>query len=262
MRRALAVDPGAVLLVHPEDRGRHRLHRGLAFLHQRRDRIAHRCEAMAATLSPFSGTKASRNTNRADVLVHLLGDARDDDAAIGVADQHDVLEPLPFDHVDDVGHVGGEIDLGIEQVRALAQPGHGRREHLVAALLQEIGDAPPAPAAVPGAVHQHEGLRRWSVPARNRWCRRAWCSPPWRLSRRGGGCVIVHRSPPHSRYLQQGIDQPFRRIDHHVVAGSDRLQGLPRSCRPCIPRRPCRTPAADSSRRGCRSSSPPSRARR
>jgi hypothetical protein len=30
----------------------------------------------------------------------------------------------------------------------------------VSALLQKIGHAAPAPPAVPGAVHEHEGLRR------------------------------------------------------------------------------------------------------
>jgi len=69
--------------------------------------------------------------DRADRIAHLLGDARDDHAAIGVADQHDVVEVLPFDHVDDVGNVGREIDLAADQVRALAEPGHRGREHLV-----------------------------------------------------------------------------------------------------------------------------------
>src|SRR5438876_385751 len=84
--------------------------------------------------------------------------AGDDGAAIGMADQHDVLEALPFDHVDDVGDVGREIDLGIDQVTALAEPGHRRREYLVAFLLEQVGDPPPAPPAMPGAVHQHEGF--------------------------------------------------------------------------------------------------------
>ena len=46
----------------------------------------------------------------ADRLGHLLGDAGNDGTAIGVADQHDVVEALPLDHVDDVGDVSGEID--------------------------------------------------------------------------------------------------------------------------------------------------------
>jgi hypothetical protein len=41
----------------------------------------------------------------ADRLGHLLGDAGNDGTAIGVADQHDIAEALPLDHVHDVGDV-------------------------------------------------------------------------------------------------------------------------------------------------------------
>src|SRR5262249_42407933 len=44
-------------------------------------------------------------------------------------------------------------------------------------LLQKIGHAPPAPAAVPGAVHEHEGLRR----VRLRRC--------WRAAQSGRACA-------------------------------------------------------------------------
>jgi hypothetical protein len=64
-------------------------------------------------------------------------------------DQDHVVQVLPFDHVDDVGDVGVERDLPAHQVHALAEPGQRRREHLVAAAFQQIGDAAPAPAAVP-----------------------------------------------------------------------------------------------------------------
>src|SRR5262249_27356298 len=81
-----------------------------------------------------------------------------EEAAIGMADQHGVAQALPFEDVDDIGDVGGEVHLAVDEMRALAEPGHGRGEHLVALLLQEVRDPPPAPAAVPGAVHEHEGL--------------------------------------------------------------------------------------------------------
>src|SRR6185503_11712702 len=47
-----------------------------------------------------------------------------------------------------------------------------RREYLVALLFQEVGDAPPAPAAVPGAVHQHEGLGLTGLRQRRRAAQR------------------------------------------------------------------------------------------
>ena len=75
-------------------------------------------------------------------------------------DEADVLQVLPFHHIDDVGDVGVEIDVLRQEVRTFAEPGEGGREHLVALLLQKIRHTPPAPAAVPGAVDQHERLRR------------------------------------------------------------------------------------------------------
>ena len=69
-----------------------------------------------------------------------------------MTNQNDVFEVFPFDHVDDVCDVRVERDLRAHQVRALAEPGQRRREDLVAAALQQIGDAAPAPAAVPRAV--------------------------------------------------------------------------------------------------------------
>ena len=41
-------------------------------------------------------------------------------------------------------------------VRAVADAGQRRREYLVTLLLQQVGDAPPAPAAMPGAVNEDE----------------------------------------------------------------------------------------------------------
>jgi len=42
----------------------------------------------------------------------------------------------------------------------LAEAGQRRREDLVPLQFEQIGDAPPAPAVMPGAVHQDEGLAR------------------------------------------------------------------------------------------------------
>src|SRR5262245_49546198 len=75
-------------------------------------------------------------------------------------------------------------------------------------LLQKIGHAPPAPAAVPGAVHEHEGLRR----VRLRWCWRAAqsgraCAGPCACQHAAAGhCHLVgcsHRVLPRRRLLAQ-----------------------------------------------------------
>jgi hypothetical protein len=54
--------------------------------------------------------------------------------------------------------MSGEVNARPQQMRALAQPGQRRRENRVAIEAKPIGDAPPAPAAMPGAVHQHKGV--------------------------------------------------------------------------------------------------------
>src|SRR5262249_58710088 len=96
--------------------------------------------------------------NRGNAIEHLLDGARAGPTAIGMDDQTNVVEVFPFDHVDDVGDVSVEDDILAHEVRALADAGESRRKHLVPALLHKIGHAPPAPAAVPRAVHEHEGL--------------------------------------------------------------------------------------------------------
>ena len=45
-----------------------------------------------------------------------------------------------------------------EQVRTLPQAGECRREHLVALGGEQVGDPPPAPSAMPGAMNQDEGV--------------------------------------------------------------------------------------------------------
>src|SRR5262249_9619791 len=104
-----------------------------------------------------------------------------------MADEHDVVEALPLDDVDDISDVGGKVHLAVDEVRALAQPRHRRREHLVPALLQTVGHAPPA--AVPSAVHEHEGLRRAGL--RRCW-RAAQSSCP-----RAGSCTRQHAAGGH-----------------------------------------------------------------
>jgi hypothetical protein len=47
---------------------------------------------------------------------------------------------------------------GAQEKRSFAKSGQRRREHLVAVAIEPVGDAPPAPAAVPSTVHEHEDL--------------------------------------------------------------------------------------------------------
>jgi hypothetical protein len=47
-------------------------------------------------------------------------------AAVGMADEHQLLDPLVVDDFGDIADVEAEIDGGIEQVRPVAEPGEGR----------------------------------------------------------------------------------------------------------------------------------------
>ena len=79
--------------------------------------------------------------------------------------------------------MGVEIDVLAQEVRAVADAGEGRCEHLVAFPLKRIGHPPPAPAAVPGAVHQHECLLlRLCLGGAGEFTRRGGCQK----SRAGG----------------------------------------------------------------------------
>jgi hypothetical protein len=42
-----------------------------------------------------------------------------------MAHEDDLIEIFPLDLVDDVVDVGGEIDIGVEEVRTLTQTGQG-----------------------------------------------------------------------------------------------------------------------------------------
>jgi hypothetical protein len=75
-----------------------------------------------------------------------------------VADQDDVVELFRLDVTDDVGHEGIERDVLGQLVLALAESRQGGRGNAMADAAKRVGDGPPAPAAVPGAMHQHVGV--------------------------------------------------------------------------------------------------------
>jgi hypothetical protein len=93
-------------------------------------------------------------------LRHRIGDPADRQTAEGMTDQNDVVQFLGLDDVDDVLGENIQRDVFRQQVLAFAKSGLGWREHPVAAGAQPVRDPAPAPAAMPGSVHQHEGLGR------------------------------------------------------------------------------------------------------
>src|ERR1700735_2502248 len=80
----------------------------------------------------------------------------------------DVLEVFPIHQIDDVGDLGVEIDVFAQKMRAVAVAGQRRRIDLVAMALENVGGAPPAPAAMIGAVDEYECLARGGLPPRLR----------------------------------------------------------------------------------------------
>jgi hypothetical protein len=76
-----------------------------------------------------------------------------------MADQHAIRDPLVCDDAKHVGDVERQVDVWMEQMRAFAKSGERRREHLVPARPQPVGDTPPGPAAMPGAVDEEERFR-------------------------------------------------------------------------------------------------------
>lgn len=63
---------------------------------------------------------------RRNAIADLLKSARAHPASIGMYHQANVVEILPFDNVDDVGDMGVEIYVLVQQMRTLAEPGQGR----------------------------------------------------------------------------------------------------------------------------------------
>lgn len=110
--------------------------------------------------------------HRGDALSQLFRHARDHHAAVGVADQHDAIEILPFDLARDIVDLGAEVDGIARQVRALADSGKRGRHDIVAAGREPVGYASPAPAPMPGAMDQQVsgafrgGVRRCRVRRR------------------------------------------------------------------------------------------------
>src|SRR5258708_19007210 len=127
MRDAIIVNPIAKLLVHAEILRRNRWDRQAAAcrglfvpfgLERGGPIVAHRLAVR--------GHEAIENDERADPLGHLVGDTRDDHAAIGVADEYDAGEILGADKPANILDMGREIHRLVAEMRTLAkarQPG-------------------------------------------------------------------------------------------------------------------------------------------
>ena len=63
---------------------------------------------------------------RRNAIADLLKSARAHPASIGMYHQANIVEILPFDNVDDVGDMGVEIYVLVQQMRTLAEPCQGR----------------------------------------------------------------------------------------------------------------------------------------
>src|SRR5262249_38183132 len=63
-----------------------------------------------------------------------------------------------LDVIDDVRHERIERDVPGQLVLALAEPRECGRGDAMAEAAKRVRDGPPAPSAVPGAMHQHVGL--------------------------------------------------------------------------------------------------------
>ena len=93
---------------------------------------------------------------RANALRQPAGDTRNDHTAIGMADENDILEILPFDVVDDIEHMGVGNNVGRRKMAALTKSGQRRGRHIMTVGPKSLFERGPAPAAMPCAMHQHK----------------------------------------------------------------------------------------------------------
>src|SRR5215471_7357753 len=81
---------------------------------------------------------------------------------------------------------------------------------------QQIGDAPPAPAAMPAPLHQHEGpLCGLGIPGRDAGRHGGGAKP---CTKRGAACD--HGVPPHSAPLSSRATKYEEHLDRSLSANS------------------------------------------
>jgi hypothetical protein len=139
---------------------RPRRHAEIAALHSRANGVLSRRSGEFLDRVAVLRKKGVKEDDRANQRDHLFGDTGNNESAVGVTTEDYVAQPLPTHHVHDIGDMRGDVDpLPQRQMGALAETGQCRSEDRVAVAVKSVGDAAPAPAAVPGAVHQHKCVR-------------------------------------------------------------------------------------------------------
>ena len=158
-------DPSRVLGVgHAEDARRRRRHdEGLAVKAPSFDRRAlARFHHLGRKLAERRLARLQHERIEEDEAAYAVGprvgNAADHGVAERVADEHQVAQVLHVDGRDHVLDEGLKPDIRRDKVGAVAEAGQRRREYAMAGRLQALGDFSPAPAAMPGTVHQHIGL--------------------------------------------------------------------------------------------------------
>jgi len=102
--------------------------------------------------------KGVEENDGADAAFEMLQRAADRPSAIGMADERHIPEVFVFEDIHDVLNMCFQRDGVAHEMRAFAKPCQGRREDLVSFGAQQISHPPPATAAMPGAMNEHEGL--------------------------------------------------------------------------------------------------------
>ena len=105
------------------------------------------------TLLRHDGIKIDK---RANARRQPAGDTRNDHAAIGMADENDILEILPSDMVDNIKHMGVGNDVGRRKMAALTKTGQRRRRYIMTAATKRPLKRASAPAAMPCTMHKHK----------------------------------------------------------------------------------------------------------
>ncbi|KAK0347484.1 hypothetical protein LTR94_002338 [Friedmanniomyces endolithicus] len=105
---------------------------------------------------PVPGMGGVQIDQLADALGRAIGDTGDHHPAIAVPDQDDILQPLERHQRHDVLDMRVEVDVGVQQMGALAKARQRRAMDLMPRRAQPPGDLLIAPAAMPPAMYQHE----------------------------------------------------------------------------------------------------------
>jgi hypothetical protein len=94
-----------------------------------------------------------------DPVRYAIGDSGDDGPGRTVAYDHDVVQRLQRQHVDDIGDMDVKADVRASEMAAFAKSGQRRREDAVPSFRQKRNHFLPEPRAVPGRMNEDECFR-------------------------------------------------------------------------------------------------------